>query len=159
MCPNFQINQWSDNFMPIIQRSAIVPHSAEEMYTLVNAIEDYPQFIPWCQEADVHSRDDDEIRATLSFEGGGFTKSFTTCNRLQKNKMIEIRLINGPFRQLEGFWRFETQKDQQTLVRLDLEFELANKILGMAFGAVFNQVANALVDAFSKRAEKVYGPR
>jgi ribosome-associated toxin RatA of RatAB toxin-antitoxin module len=142
--------------MTIIQRSAIVPHSAAEMYTLVNAIEDYPQFIPWCQETEVHSRDEDEIRATLSFEGGGIKKSFTTCNRLQKDKMIEIRLINGPFRQLEGFWRFDPQEDQQTLIRLDLEFELANKILGIAFGAVFNQVANALVDAFSKRADEVY---
>jgi ribosome-associated toxin RatA of RatAB toxin-antitoxin module len=143
--------------MTVIQRSSIVPHSTEEMYKLVNAIEDYPQFIPWCHETEVHSRDEDEIRATLYFEGGGFKKSFTTCNRLQQNKMIEMRLIHGPFRHLEGFWTFEEKGDEQSLVRLDLEFELANKLLGIAFGAVFNQVANTLVDAFSKRAQQVYG--
>lgn len=142
--------------MTIIQRSAIVPHTAEEMYQLVNAIEDYPKFIPWCHGSEVHSRDEDEIRATLHFEGGGFRKSFTTCNRLQKDKMIEIRLLNGPFKHLEGFWRFDPQAENQCLVRLDLEFELANKFLAMAFGGVFNQVANTLVDAFSKRAEEVY---
>lgn len=142
--------------MPIIQRSAIVPHTQEEMYLLVNAIEDYPKFIPWCHGAQVHSRDEDEIRATLSFEGGGFQKSLTTCNRLQKNKMIEVRLIDGPLKRLEGFWRFDPHEEKHCLVRLDLEFELANKILGMAFGAVFNQVANTLVDAFSKRAEEIY---
>ncbi len=143
--------------MTIIKRSSIVSHKPEEMYLLVNAIEDYPQFVPWCYQTEVHSRDEDEIRATLHFEGGGFKKSFTTCNRLQKDKMIEIRLINGPFRQLEGFWRFEPHGDESCVVRLDLEFELASKIMGFAFGAVFNQVANSLVDAFTKRADEVYG--
>jgi ribosome-associated toxin RatA of RatAB toxin-antitoxin module len=142
--------------MTIIQLSLIVPHTAEEMYRLVNAVEDYPQFIPWCHDTQVHSRDEDEIRATLYFEGGGFKKSFTTCNRLQKNKMVEMRLLNGPFKHLEGFWRFDPQEGNQCLVRLDLEFELANKFLGLAFGSVFSQVANSLVDAFSKRAEEVY---
>jgi ribosome-associated toxin RatA of RatAB toxin-antitoxin module len=142
--------------MTIIQRSAIVPHTVEEMYQLVNTIEEYPHFIPWCYETKVHSRDEDEIRATLHFEGGGFRKSFTTCNRLQKNKMIEIRLINGPFKHLEGFWRFEPQEPNFSLVKLDLEFEFTNKLLALAFGGVFNQVANSLVDAFSKRAEEVY---
>lgn len=142
--------------MTIIQRSAIVSHTAEEMYLLVNAIEDYPLFIPWCHSAKVHSRNEDEIRATLCFEGGGFSKSFTTCNRLQPNKMVEIRLVNGPFKHLEGFWRFEEHDKSHCLVKLDLEFELANKLLGIAFGHVFNQVANTLVDAFSKRAAEVY---
>ncbi len=145
--------------MPIIQRSAIVPHTSEEMYQLVNAIKDYPSFIPWCHDAEVHSCDEDEIRATLHFEGAGFRKSFTTCNRLQKNKMIEIRMLDGPFKHLEGFWLFESPNNEQCLIRLDLEFELANKILGLAFGSLFNQVANSLVEAFSKRAEVVYGTR
>ena len=145
--------------MTIIQRRLIVPHSTEEMYLLVNAIEDYPKFIPWCHDAQVHSQDVDEIRATLFFEGGGFKKSFTTCNRLQKNKMVEMRLLNGPFKHLEGFWRFDTQEDNQCLIRFDLEFEFANKLLSLAFGTVFNQMANTLVDAFSKRATEVYGEK
>jgi ribosome-associated toxin RatA of RatAB toxin-antitoxin module len=142
--------------MTIVQRSAIVSHTTEEMYQLVNSIEDYPKFIPWCQATEVHSRDEDEIRATLHFEGGGFRKSFTTCNRLQKNKMIEIRLVNGPFRNLEGFWRFDEQSDNSCLIMLDLEFELSSRLFGLAFGTVFNQVANTLVDAFCTRAKEVY---
>jgi ribosome-associated toxin RatA of RatAB toxin-antitoxin module len=143
--------------MPIVQRSAIVPYTAEEMYQLVNRIEEYPIFIPWCHRAEVHSRNEDEIRATLHFEAAGISKSFTTCNRLQKNKMIEIGMIEGPFRNLKGFWRFETLAEAQCLIKLDLEFELASKLFGFAFGSVFNQVANTLVDAFSKRAQEVYG--
>lgn len=148
--------------MTIINRSAIVPHTVEEMYQLVNAIEDYPKFIPWCHQTEIHSRDEDEVRATLHFEGGGFRKSFTTCNRLQQNKMIEIRLLNGPFKHLEGFWRFEPQSEGEEdgcLVKLDLEFELANKLLVLAFGPFFNQVTNSLVDAFCKRADEVYGKK
>lgn len=145
--------------MTVIQRSLKVMHSPEEMYRLVNAIEDYPKFIPWCHDTQVHSRDEDEIRATLFFEGGGFKKFFTTCNRLQKNKMVEIRLLDGPFKHLEGFWRFDETDHNLCLVRLDLEFELTNKLFGLAFGAVFNQVANTLVDAFSKRADEVYGKK
>jgi ribosome-associated toxin RatA of RatAB toxin-antitoxin module len=143
--------------MTIIQRSAIVPHTAKEMYQLVNTIEDYPLFIPWCDGVEIHSKDEDEIRATLHFEGGGFRKSFTTCNRLQEDKMIEIRLLDGSFKHLEGFWRFEHRDEQYCLVKLDLEFELINKILSFTFGTVFHQVANTLVDVFSKRAEEVYG--
>jgi ribosome-associated toxin RatA of RatAB toxin-antitoxin module len=144
------------SFMPIIQRSAIVPHTAEEMYQLVNAIEEYPSFIPWCHGAEVHSRDEDEVRATLHFEGAGLRKSFTTCNRLQKNKMIEMRMLNGPFKHLEGFWRFDPKEESQCLVKLDLEFEVASKLFGFAFGSIFNQVANTLVEAFSERAKEVY---
>lgn len=145
--------------MTIIQRSAIVPYTTEEMYLLVNAIEEYPQFIPWCHSTEVHHRDEDEIRATLCFEGGGFKKAFTTSNRLQKNKMVEMKLINGPFKHLQGFWRFEANEQNHCIVKLDMEFELANRILGLAFGGVFNQVANSLVEAFQKRAQEVYGQR
>lgn len=141
--------------MTIIKRSAKVPHTASEMYQLVNQIEDYPKFIPWCHSTEVLSRNEDEIQATLHFEGGGLRKSFTTCNRLQKDKMIEMRLVHGPFHHLEGFWRFDQQEDG-CVVMLDMEFELANKLFSMAFGPVFNQVANTLVDAFCKRANEIY---
>lgn len=142
--------------MTTIKRSAIVPHSPAEMYALVNAIEDYPQFIPWCHGAEVLSRNDDEIQATLHFEGGGFRKSFTTCNRLQKDKMIEMRLVNGPFHHLEGFWRFD-QHPEGCMVMLDMEFELSSKLFSLALGPVFNQVTNTLVEAFCNRANEIYG--
>jgi len=126
------------------------------MYSLVNQVEDYAKFLPWCSASEVLHRDEDEVHARLTLAGGGFQKSFTTCNRLQENKMVEIRLLDGPFRQLEGFWKFETV-EQGCRITLDLEFEFSNKLLALAFGPVFNQVAKTLVEAFSKRAEQIYG--
>ncbi len=142
--------------MPNIHRTAIVPYTTSQMYQLVNAIENYPLFLPWCKTSKILSQNEDEIKASLLLARGGLEKSFTTCNRLQKDKMIEIRLLDGPFQHLEGFWQFETI-DESCLVTLNLEFEFAGKLLSLAFGPVFNQVANSLVDAFVKRAHTLYG--
>jgi len=145
--------------MPTINRSALVPYTPREMFALVDDVGAYPQFLPWCKNARVLSRDADEVRASLVLARGGFEKSFTTCNRLQKNKMIEMRLVEGPFRHLDGFWRFDPIGGQGCKVSLDLDFEFSNKIVGMAFGPVFNQIANTLVDSFCKRAVDVFGKR
>ena len=102
-------------------------------------------------------KNNDEIRARLHFAASGFQKSFTTCNRLQPNKMIEIRLVDGPFRQLEGFWRFEVLDTNSCRVSLDLEFEFSNSMLAVLLNPVFSQITHRLVDAFSERAKKVYG--
>lgn len=143
--------------MPDIQRVEIVPYTPKQMYDLVNDVRKYPEFVPWCHETEVLEESTDEIKATLHFSGGGFSKSFTTHNRLQQSKMIEIRLVNGPFKHLQGFWRFEKDGDNSCKVMLDLEFELAGGILSMAFGPIFHQVANTLVESFCKRAEDIYG--
>jgi ribosome-associated toxin RatA of RatAB toxin-antitoxin module len=143
--------------MAIINREAVIPYTPHQMFDLVNRIEDYPHFVPWCKSAEVLSRSDEEIHAKLDFARGGLQKSFTTCNRLQENKMIEIRLINGPFRHLEGFWRFEPYPEGGARIRLDLEFEFTNKLMGMMFAPVFHPVADTLVDVFCKRAHEVYG--
>lgn len=140
-----------------ISKSALVPYSAHAMYELVNDIESYPEFLPWCTSAKVHFRDEDEVRATITLARSGIHKSFTTCNRLQKNKMIEVRLVQGPFRHLEGFWRFNPLRDNACKVSLDLEFEFSGRLVSMAFGPIFHQVANTLVDAFTRRAARVHG--
>lgn len=145
--------------MTDISRSAIVSYTAAEMYALVNAVEDYPQFLPWCADSQVHVRNEDEVKATLVLSWSGMQKSFTTHNRLQKDKMIEIRLIEGPFHHLEGFWRFENLDDKVSKVSLDMEFEFAGKLLSMAIGPLFYQMVNKLVDAFSERAVQLYGNR
>jgi ribosome-associated toxin RatA of RatAB toxin-antitoxin module len=129
------------------------------MFALVNDIEAYPQFLPWCRSARVHSRDEDEVRATLELARGAIQKSFTTCNRLQKDKMIEVRLVEGPFQRLEGFWRFDALREDASKVSLDLEFEFSSRLVGFALGPVFNQIANTLVDSFKVRAVQVYGRR
>lgn len=143
--------------MPLVHEILEVPYSVAQMYQLVDTVEKYPEFLPWCKGCDVLHRDEDEVHARLILSGGGFQKSFTTCNRLQENKMIEIKLLDGPFQQLEGFWKFDLLEEQGCKVTLDLEFEFSNKLLALAFGPVFHQVATTLVDAFSKRAHQLYG--
>ena len=143
--------------MAVIKRSAVVPYSAADMYELVNNIEAYPEFLKWCASSEVLSRGNDEVRATLCLSKGRLRKSFTTCNRLQKNKMVEVRLISGPFKHLEGFWRFENIDEGKSRVSLDLEFEFINKLLSLAIGPVFHQIVNTLVDSFVHRAGQLYG--
>lgn len=145
--------------MPVVNKSALLPYSAAEMYALVNDIASYPEFLPWCKSSTIISANEDEIKACLDLSRSGINKSFTTCNRLQKNKMIEMRLVNGPFRHLEGFWRFEKLSETACKVMFDMEFEFSSKILGMTVGPVFSQITSSLVDAFSGRAVEVYGKR
>lgn len=143
--------------MPTISKNALVPYSAMMMYELVNDIESYSAFLPWCTKSEVLARNDDEIRASIDLAKGGVHKSFTTCNRLQAGKMIEMRLVEGPFKHLEGFWRFESLTEDACKVSLDLEFEFSGRLVSMAFGPIFQQIANTLVDAFCKRASELYG--
>lgn len=145
--------------MPVISKSALVPYSASEMYDLVNDIAAYPDFLPWCGSSKVISRTDDEVRATVELSRSGIKKSFTTLNRLQKDKMIEIRLIEGPFKHLEGFWRFEKLNDLACKVMFDIEFEFSSRILAMTVGPIFSQISSTMIDAFTKRAGEVYGKR
>jgi len=145
--------------MANIDRSALVPYSAAEMYALVDDIDAYQSFLPWCKTSRILSRDEDVVRGSLELSKAGIEKSFTTCNRVQKNKMIEMRLEEGPFHHLEGFWRFDALDEQACKISLLMEFEFSSKILALTVGPVFNQVANSLVDAFCKRAVEVYGER
>ena len=145
--------------MTLIKRSALVPYSNAEMFHIVNTVEDYPKFLTWCKSSLVHSRSDDEVHATLNLAHSHLQKSFTTCNRLQQDKMIEIRLINGPFKHLEGFWRFESLNPQGCKIWFDLEFEFLNKLLSLTIEPIFSQIANSLVDSFCNRAVELYGPR
>ena len=142
--------------MTVVKKSRVVPYSCEQMYSLVDSIEHYAGFLPYCSESLVHYRDPDEVQATLVISAAGVSKSFTTRNRLQVNKMIEIRLVDGPFNHLEGFWRFD-EEGGGCKVSFDLEFEFAGRLLSMMLGPIFEQVTDKMVDAFCDRAEEVYG--
>lgn len=145
--------------MPIVKRARTVAYSCEQMYSLVNEVERYAEFLPYCTESTVHHRNDDEVQATLMIGAAGVSKSFTTRNLLQSNKMIEIRLIDGPFSHLEGFWRFDDSGEGGCRISFDLEFEFAGRLFSMLLGPVFDQVTDKMVDAFCDRAEGVYGTR
>ena len=143
--------------MTCINKSALIPYSAEKMYQLVADVENYEQFLPWCRRSTVLSQTEDEVKGQIEVHHTGMHKSFTTLNRMQKNKMIEIRLVEGPFKHLQGFWRFDALDDHGCKISLALEFEFSNKLVSMAFGPIFSQIANTMVDAFCKRAIDVYG--
>jgi len=142
-----------------VKKSALVLYSTAEMYNLVNDIESYPQFLPWCRSSSVVLCGEDELRATIEMAKGAVHKTFTTSNRMQKHKMIDIRLLEGPFQRLEGYWRFEPLRADACKVSLDMEFEFSSALLRKVVEPVFKQIANSLVDAFCKRAVDLYGRR
>ena len=144
--------------MATVSRSALVPYAPQRMFDLVNDVPSYPEFLPWCASTEVLEDKPDEMLARLDLSFGGLKKSFTTRNRLQPGKMIEIRLVDGPFHHLEGFWRFNALADGDACkVVLDMEFDFSTPLVKFAFGPVFTQIANSLVDAFTKRARELYG--
>lgn len=145
--------------MTAIHRSALVPYSARQMFELVSDILSYPKFLPWCGGARILSVQGDEVIAAIDIAYGGVHKTFSTRNLLQVNKMLEIRLIEGPFSYLQGFWQFKALGDHDSKISLDLEFEVANRVVSLALTPVFSSIANQLVDRFHQRAIELYGSK
>jgi len=143
--------------MTMIKRSALVPYSPRQMFELVNAIDDYPRFLPWCRSSEILSQNETEIVASLEIAWKGIHKGFSTHNHLKPYDAITISLVKGPLRRLDGNWRFQALGEKGCKVLLDLEFEFTGNIIDVVFEPVFNHIANALVDAFCKRAGEVYG--
>ena len=119
-----------------IDRSAIVPHSADAMFALVAHIESYPDFLPWCSDAQVHRSDEREVEASLELTRSGISKRFTTLNTLQRPESIGLALLDGPFRHLEGGWQFLSLGDDGCKVTLHLEFEFENPMTDILFGPI-----------------------
>lgn len=143
--------------MTHIDRSALVLHSAEQMFDLVNAVETYPEFLPGCARTEVISRSDNELVATLYLAKAGLKYSFTTRNQLNRPGEMTLALEDGPFSKLQGSWQFLALSEDACKVVLKLEFDIANKLTGMAIAKVFEQLASTMVDAFVSRADQVYG--
>ncbi len=127
------------------------------MFDLVNDIEAYPRFLPWCRSARVLGRGDDWILARVEMAKGALHRSFTTRNVLEPHHRIRIQLEDGPFRKLEGDWHFAPTAQGGCRVELDLEFEFAGRMLSAVAGPVFSQIAATLVDSFHRRADELYG--
>jgi ribosome-associated toxin RatA of RatAB toxin-antitoxin module len=140
-----------------IHRSALVPYSAQRMFDLVADVKAYPEFLPWCRRASIASADGQQMQATLEIAKGPLRKSFTTRNVLHPPGRIEIALQEGPFRELQGCWTFEDLSGDGSRVTLDLEFQVAGALLGRTLAPVFGEIANTLVEAFSRRARSLYG--
>lgn len=143
--------------MRSIERSARVPHTAAQMFDLVNDVESYPKFLHWCRGATIMHREGDVVEAELDIGISGIHKSFRTRNTLRPPSEIEIELVSGPFRHLDGKWRFEDLDAGGSEVSLVLEFEVAMSPLSMIFSTVFEELARSQMNAFIERARHVYG--
>lgn len=141
----------------VIEKSALVWHSAEQMFALVNDIDRYPEFLPWCAGSEIHEATASEIVASIDVAKSGVRHRLTTRNSLEAPREIRMSLVEGPFSNLGGTWEFVALDEGACKVILRLQFEFSGSLARMTFGAVFSQAANTMVDAFCKRAHVVYG--
>jgi ribosome-associated toxin RatA of RatAB toxin-antitoxin module len=143
--------------MSEVRKSVLVGYSAQQMFTLVDEVEKYPEFLPWCGGASVSYRDQEKTRASILIDYRGIKQRFTTENRKELPHAMHIRLVEGPFRALDGSWRFIDLSGQGCKIEFLLHYEFSNRLLEKLVGPVFGYIANTLVDGFIRRAEKVYG--
>jgi len=142
--------------MPQISRTALVPYSAEQMYQLVNDVKSYPQFLPGCSGSRILDQSASQMMAAVDVSKAGISKTFTTRNILVSNQSIIMQLVDGPFRKLMGGWKFTPIGDDACRIEFQLDFEFTNKLIELAFGRVFKELAGNMVQAFTVRAKEVY---
>ena len=142
-----------------VSRSALVPYSAREMFVIVDDVEAYPEFLPWCNDAQVRNRCDDTVEATLELHKGALSNHFTTLNTRHEFTAIDLSLVGGPFKYLEGGWQFKDLGDDCSKVILELDFQFKSMLVDMVFGAFFEDTCNSMVDAFARRAVQIFGER
>jgi ribosome-associated toxin RatA of RatAB toxin-antitoxin module len=143
--------------MQQVRKNALVPYAASSMFDLVDDIERYPAFLPWCSGAKVLSRSEAEVTATVTIGLAGLNAPFTTRNLNQRPGMIRLTLVDGPFQSLEGAWHFKALAQDACKVELHLDYELRSGLLGAALAPAFDQITRSLVDAFVRRAEAKLG--
>ena len=147
--------------MKIVERSALVPYSSEQMFSVINDVSAYPQFLPWCSGAEVLSDADAEMTARLDIEKAGLRQSFTTKNTWdctsEESWLMEMVLVEGPFSHLKGLWSLQALGDDGCRISIRLEFELNSRLMNATLGKVFNVASDKMVDAFCDRAEQIYG--
>ncbi|MEX5413342.1 type II toxin-antitoxin system RatA family toxin [Atlantibacter hermannii] len=142
--------------MPQISRTALVPYSAEQMYQLVNDVKSYPEFLPGCVGSRVLESSATQMTAAVEVSKAGISKTFTTRNTLISNQSILMHLVDGPFKRLMGGWKFTPLSPEACRIEFQLDFEFTSKLIELAFGRVFKELAGSMVQAFSARAKEVY---
>ena len=143
--------------MKHVKKSVLLWYSPHEMYALVTAVEDYPQFLPWCVGARIRTHTEEEMVADLTIGFGPFRESFRSRVTLERPRHIKVRYENGPFRYLNNQWEF-LPHPQGCEVDFFVDFEFRSRILQATIGVVFNEAVRRMVGAFNKRARQVYGP-
>jgi ribosome-associated toxin RatA of RatAB toxin-antitoxin module len=145
-------------FIPMadVRKNVLVNHSAERMFKLVDQIEDYPLFLPWCGGSKVITRNDDITKASIHIKYSGVNQSFTTQNTKQFPNRIDLTLIDGPFKKLEGYWIFNPIHEEACSIEFHLHYEFSNFILEKLISPIFSRIANTFVDGFVTQADKIY---
>ena len=143
--------------MALVEKSVLIAHSAAQMFDLVDRVEDYPQFLPWCSRTELKYRDAHKTAATLWINYHSVKSHFTTENAKEYPLQMTIRLVDGPFRRLEGVWRFKPLSETACKIEFQLSYEFSSRMFEKVIGPVFSHIANTFVDAFVKRASQVYG--
>ncbi|MEW6993137.1 type II toxin-antitoxin system RatA family toxin [Colwelliaceae bacterium MEBiC 14330] len=143
--------------MPTISRSALVMYSVEQMFQLINDIQAYPSFLPDCNDSKIINQSEQTVTASLLVSKGGLSKWFTTKNTFESNTKVHMSLVDGPFKQLDGYWLLTPLSESACKVSLELDYEFSSKLVSLAFGKVFGHFSNNLVRVFTERAKEIYG--
>lgn len=143
--------------MARVEKSVLITRSAAQMFNLVDRVEDYPAFLPWCSQTQVAFRDASKTVATLHINYLSVKSHFTTENIKEIPLRMSITLVDGPFRRLEGLWRFKPLADNACKIDFQLSYEFSSKLFEKVIGPVFSRIADTLVEAFVRRADDVYG--
>lgn len=145
--------------MALVEKSVLVEYSAVQMFSLVADVARYPEFLPWCGAAEVLGQDGEIVHASIQIDYRGIRQRFSTRNTLRHGELIEMKLADGPFRELDGSWRFKPLGDQACKIEFRLHYEFSSRLLEKLVGPVFHYIANSFVEAFVKRAAQLHGAR
>jgi ribosome-associated toxin RatA of RatAB toxin-antitoxin module len=143
--------------MATVEKSVLIAFPDRLMFDLVDRCEDYPQFLPWCSQSECRYRDAEKTVGTLHIRYHGIKARFTTENEKEFPRVMQIRLVDGPFRKLEGSWYFKALRADACKIEFRLSYEFSSRLLEKVIGPVFSHIANTFVDAFVKRAEQIHG--
>ncbi|MCB1937173.1 MAG: type II toxin-antitoxin system RatA family toxin [Nitrosomonas sp.] len=143
--------------MAEIEKTVLVPYSAEKMFSLVDDVAKYPDFLPWCDGTSVNPQNETITHATVNINYHHVKHSFSTENKRNPPELIEMTLLDGPFEHLDGHWRFIPLSDDACKIEFRLHYTFSHKILEKLVGPVFHMIANSFVESFIERADAVYG--
>lgn len=132
-----------------------MPFSARVMYDIVNDVEAYPQYLPWCGGAKINNVDESVMDASVLMKKGPLNRWFTTRNHLHPGEQIEVNLVDGPFKVLRGTWKFHDLDEDASKIELDLTFEFSSGVASTVLAPIFSQIANTMVDSFCSRAYEI----